>query len=286
MVILTSSKETQVTRAIMDSAIDLAHLRQFGWIRISSAVPTELCERLVQVLERELGVPVRDPSRWDDYGGRMRDFVPLWGHQAQWAIRQHPNFHRIWATLWNTEKLWVSLDSCRFTPPWKPGYAETYGIHWDHDPWDAKWRMLQGVLALTNTDVNQGGFRCVPSLYYDRDKWPTLPTIDPDGDASWLADTNGHEIVIVPARAGDLIVWDYRLPHGNSRNVSAVPRIAFYATMFPASNGLDQHEAIESRRTGRCVSWWRKRPGYDRVEPWPPAELTALGRRLLGLDSW
>jgi hypothetical protein len=219
----------------MDSAVDLAHLRQFGWIRIGNAVPTELCERLVLVLERELGVPVRDPSRWDEYGGRMRDFVPLWGHQAQWDIRQHPNFHRIWATLWNTEKLWVSLDSCRFTPPWKPGYAATYGIHWDHDPWDAKWRMLQGVLALTNTDVHQGGFRCVPALYHERDKWPKLPTIDPDGDANWLADTDGHEIVIVPARAGDLIVWDYRLPHGNSRNVSAVPRIAFYATVPPLS---------------------------------------------------
>jgi ectoine hydroxylase-related dioxygenase (phytanoyl-CoA dioxygenase family) len=180
----------------------------------------------------------------------------------------------------------VTLDSCRFTPPWKPGHAETYGIHWDGDPWDGNKRMLQGVLALTDTEANQGGFRCVPSLYKDNDRWPKVPTIDQDGDVNWLADTHGHEIVMVPARAGDLLVWDYRLPHGNSRNMSSVPRLAFYLTMYPASDSMPQDEAIESWRTGRCLPCWRKRPGYDRIEPWPPAELTPLGRRLLGLQKW
>jgi hypothetical protein len=269
----------------MSISADLHHVRESGWARIKGAVPVELCNRLVDVLERELGIPVNDPSRWDTYGGEMRDFVPVWGHQAQWDIRQHPNLHRIWAELWGTERLNVSLDSCRFTPPWKAGYAEPGGIHWDHNPWNADRRMVQGVLALTDTEIDQGGFCCVPSLYRNREAWPKQPIVHPGGDEDWLADATGREIVYVPARAGDLIVWDSRLAHSNSKNRSSRPRIAFYVLMGPADQQLRQ-AAVESWRSGQCVPWWRNRPGYDRIEPWPPATLTELGRRLLGLDAW
>jgi ectoine hydroxylase-related dioxygenase (phytanoyl-CoA dioxygenase family) len=145
--------------------------------------------------------------------------------------------------------------------------------------------MFQGVVALTDTAADQGGFRCVPSLYRDLDAWPRQPTIYPGGEEDWLAETAGREIVHVPAKAGDLIVWDSRLAHSNSTNRSSRPRVAFYVLMGPADDQL-RHAAVESWRTGRCVPWWRNRPGYDRIEPWPPAILTELGRRLLGLDSW
>jgi Phytanoyl-CoA dioxygenase (PhyH) len=267
--------------------VDMGHLSRFGWVRISRAIPVELCARLVEVLETELGVPVHDRSQWDDHGGEPRDFVPIWGHQAQWDIRQYPNLHTIWATVWETDRLRVSLDSCRFSPPWKPGHTEPYGLHWDHDPRDAEKRTFQGVLALTDTATDQGGFRCVPSLYRDRGAWPSRAVIDDDGE-NWLADVGGHEIVHVPARAGDLIAWDSLLPHGNSKNLSSRPRMAFYVAMGPADrwDGRVCQASVESWRTGRCVPWWRNRPGYERVEPWPPASLTELGRRLLGLQEW
>jgi hypothetical protein len=236
---------------------------------------------LVAALASELEVPVHDPSRWCANGGPMRDLVPIWGHQAQWDI---PQLHAIWSALWGIETLWVTLDSCRFTPPWQPGYAEPFGLHWDHDPHNAGTRNIQGVLALTDTAADQGGFRCVPSLYRERAAWPTAPTCDEDGDEDWLADAAGREVVHVPAAAGDLVVWDSRLPHGNSKNRSDRPRLAFYVAMVPAQGANEA--AIESWRTGRCVPWWRSRRGYDRIEPWPPAHLTPLGRRLLGLDAW
>jgi hypothetical protein len=107
-----------------------------------------------------------------------------------------------------------------------------------------------------------------------------------DGDETWLADTQGHQIEAVSAQTGDLIMWDYRLPHGNSQNNSAPPRIPFYVSMYPTSDNRLRRAAIESWKTGHCVRWWRNRPGYDRVEPWPPAALTNLGCRLIGLDGW
>jgi len=283
----TNGRRFHHEQGAMSITFDIAHLREFGWVRIHKAIPVQLCNRLVEVLETELRVPVNDPSRWDNYGGEPRDFVPIWGHQAQWEIRQHTNLHRIWARLYGTERLFVSLDSCRFTPPWKPGHAEPYGIHWDHDPRNAEKRMFQGVLALTDTGIDQGGFRCVPSLYSDRDAWPTEPTIDADGNENWLADITDREIVHVAAQTGDLIVWDSLLAHGNSKNLSSRPRIAFYVLMGRADrwDERERQASIESWRTGRCVPWWRGRPGYNRVERWSPASLTELGRRLLGLEQ-
>ncbi len=271
----------------MNDGIDLVQLRSRGWLRIERAVPAELCTRLVTVLQSEFGLAASDPHSWPAASGGLHDLVPLWGHQAQWDIRQYPRFHRIWATLWGTDALWVSLDSCRFTPPRRPGDAAPYPLHWDHNPWDDEREMLQGVLALTDTAVEQGGFRCVPSLYRDRMARPAAPLIDDDGDENWFCDAAGREIVPVAAQAGDLIVWDWRLPHGNSANLSTQPRLAFYVSMFPAGGGEWLSQApIESWRSGRCVPCWRDRPGYDRIEPWPPARLTPLGRRLLGLDPW
>jgi len=271
----------------MSAPIDRNRFNQDGWLCVQAAVPAELCARLVEVLERELDLPVHDAARWDAYRGSMRDLLPVWGHQAQWDIRQHPNVHRIFAMLWGTEALWVTLDSCRFTPPWRQQCAEQLDLHWDHDPWDPALSSIQGVLALTDTAADQGGFRCVPSLLHDRDAWPRIPHIEADGDVTWNANAAGREVVHVPARAGDLIVWNSRLAHGNSRNLSDRPRLAFYVSMNPAArNAALSAAAIESWHTGRCVPWWRTRPGYDRVEPWAPAHLTPLGRRLIGLDPW
>jgi len=106
------------------------------------------------------------------------------------------------------------------------------------------------------------------------------------GEENWLATPSDDEIVMVPALTGDLIIWRSRLPHGNSKNRSCLPRLAFYVTMNPVGGDAYRRELIESWRTGRCVSWWRDRPGYDRTEPWPPANLSTLGRRLIGLENW
>jgi len=102
----------------------------------------------------------------------------------------------------------------------------------------------------------------------------------------WLADAAGGDIEFIPAKAGDLIVWDWRLPHGNSKNLSSRPRLAFYVAMYPNTNTALREAAIASWRSGRRVPWWRRRRDYDRIEPWPPARLSDLGRRLIGLDAW
>lgn len=180
----------------------------------------------------------------------------------------------------------------RFTPPWHEGSpAKPLPIHWDHDPHDESLRAFQGLVALTDTDRGHGGFRCVPSLYRDRTHWPTAPVESKNnGRMEWLPDVTEDDIVEIPASKGDVIVWDSLLPHANSRNTSAEPRIAFYVQMFPVDMydpyDVARRERVELWKSGRCHPVWRWRPGCDQAERWPPANLTSLGRRLLGVDPW
>ena len=99
------------------------------------------------------------------------------------------------------------------------------------------------------------------------------------------------QVTPIPMKAGDLVIWDTRLAHGNGHNTSSKPRLAQYITMSPAD------EDNEAARQGRIDRWQnRKKPTYDRAFPGDPrkweenqgttAELTPLGRKLLGLDRW
>lgn len=260
---------------------------QNGWIRLRSVAPKPLCNNLLSALQKDMNVPIDDPARWNAYGTEGKDRIAMWGHQAQWDIRQSPAFYSAWTDLWQDKALLVTLDSCRFTPPWQPGFPEPYPIHIDVDPWNDRAQTLQGVIALRDTSADQGGFRCVPSLYQDRNRWPKQKVKDATGKEFWRPDVSSDEIVHIAAEAGDLIAWSSRLPHSNSKNLSDRPRIAFYAATILASRSEHVRPILtESWSTGNCVPWWRDRLGFNKTEPWPPANLTSLGRRLVGLDAW
>src|SRR5689334_2195040 len=48
------------------------------------------------------------------------------------------------------------------------------------------------------------------------------------------------KLLVVDAKAGDLIVWRRELAHGNGFNQSNLPRLAQYVTFFPARSRDDQ----------------------------------------------
>jgi hypothetical protein len=84
-------------------------------------------------------------------------------------------------------------------------------------------------------------------------------------------------------------VWTSLLLHGNGHNTSGKPRLCQYISMNPASGDENQREA-------RIAAWRNNTP--PAAKPFPgdprkieeqrsePAQLTELGRRLLGLDPW
>ena len=80
------------------------------------------------------------------------------------------------------------------------------------------------------------------------------------------------------------------LAHGNGRNEGTQPRLAQYVTMYPAREAEAERQSrvacFEEQRAPD--GWEREIPElyFGRESQYPVAELTPLGRRLLGADVW
>ena len=146
-----------------------------GYVVVRDAVPKENLDAMVDAIWAFLDMDPRNPEDWYRYKPYTRGnprsmisasgMVEIYQHQALWDNRQYPKVHRAFSEIWGTEKLWVSLDRANMKPPSradKPDWQNEGMIHWDTDtsvpnvPFG-----VQGVLYLTDTSADQGGFQCV-----------------------------------------------------------------------------------------------------------------------------
>lgn len=275
---------------------DLAFWDQNGYVILHDAAPSEMLQAVIDATWEFLEMDPDDPKTWYREPERLNGMtelngagmVEMYNHPALWATRQLPRIHGAFADLWNTEKLWVTIDRVNFNPPNRTGSEFKGFIHWDIDssleplPFD-----LQGVLSLTDTPSGSGGFQCVPGM----------PKLLPDWRKTQPADRNPHRpdltdltVETIPTKAGDLIIWNSQLAHGTSANAGSAPRFAQYIAMSPAQ------ESNEKARQWRINSWMHRIAPEGNPFPGDPrgwerkhgttAALTPLGRKLLGLDLW
>ncbi|GAB4453120.1 MAG: DUF1479 family protein [Armatimonadaceae bacterium] len=266
-----------------------------GYVVVSEAVPTENLQAVIDAAWEFLEMDPNDSSTWYPYG-RGSSLVHLHQHQALWNNRQHPRVHGAFADLLGMEKLWVSMDRAAMKPPIDPRYPhykDSGFIHWDLDtskPLPEKLG-VQGVLALTDTTEEMGGFHCIPGFHKNLAAWLSEQPADRNPrvpDVNRLPE--GMKITPIPMKAGDLVIWNRLLAHGNGRNDGKQPRMAQYITMHPASEDEEaRQERIACWQERRAPHYWEREipePYRGRETKNPPAELTALGRKLLGLDRW
>jgi len=267
-----------------------------GYVVIKNAVPLEQAERLADFLWEFEEKDPNDPATWyvpPRAEMKMKELtntgmVEVYNHQYQWDNRQYPKVYQAFTDIWGTEKLWVTIDRANLNLPNRPGFESKGFIHWDYDP-ETKPQNVQGVLALADqTDSTMGGFQCVPELYRTYDTWKLTQPADRD---HFKPDVSDFEIVKVPLQVGDLLIFNSTLPHGiRPNNSKDKVRIAQYISMMPAE------EDNEERRQWRISSWRERRAPEGYAFPGDPrgweqkkyntAELTPLGRKLLGLDQW
>ena len=267
-----------------------------GYIVIENAVPKENCERLAKLLWEFEEKEPNDPSTW--YAPpraemQMKELtntgmVEIYNHQYLWDNRSVQKVYDAFADIWGTEKLWVTIDRANLNFPMRPGFEYKAFIHWDYDP-ETKPQNVQGVLAIADqTDENMGGFQCIPELYRTYDTWKLTQPTDRD---YFKPDVSGFEKVKVKMEAGDLLIFNSLEPHGiRANNSKDKVRIAQYISMMPAE------EENETLRQWRINSW------RDRIAPegyafpgdprkweqtrYNTAELSDLGKKLLGLEKW
>lgn len=269
-----------------------AEIEKNGYVVVPGVVPKGLLDAVVEDVWRHVGADPNDRESWYKPGiVASTGMVEMYHYQSMWNTRQHPRVYEVFAEVHGTEKLWVSIDRTNLKPPADPAHPEHDHkgfIHWDTDTSkypDIPFR-VQGVLALTDTEANMGGFQCIPEIYRDLDAWITRQPADRDPRRPDIA---GYEITRLAMKAGDLVIWTTLLPHGNGHNVSERPRLAQYITMNPAE------ESNAELRETRINCWRKKLPMPARAFPGDPrgieqqtgpAELTPLGRKLLGIDRW
>lgn len=282
--------------------LDDAALEQFaeqGYVVVPDAVPAANLQAVVDLIWRFLGASGEDPESWyriaprETTGGAApisrAGMVEVYQQPELWDNRQHPRVYQAFADVWRTPRLWATLDRANMKPPVRPDHPEwQHGgfIHWDVDTArDPLPFGVQGVLYLTDTAADQGGFQCVPGFPRRFAEWVRTQPADRDPR---FPDLTGLEVRSIPGRAGDLLIWNSLLPHGNGENTSPRPRLAQYISMYPAARGTEaeRRERVAAWREQRAAGGWPGDPrGWERRHG-RRAELTALGRRLLGLDAW
>ena len=216
--------------------------------------------------------------------------VEVYNSQMLWNNRQNQKVYDAFVDIWETEKLWVTIDRANLNLPIRPGFKYDGFIHWDYDP-DTKPQNVQGIIALSDQkDKNMGGFQCIPWLFKNYDKWKLTQPRDRN---RFQPNVKGLEdkIVKVGLNAGDLLIFNSSEPHGIRPNYSKDKvRIAQYISMMPA-----QEDNIELKN-------WRIKSWKDRIAPegyafpgdprnweqqkYKTAILSELGKKLLGLNNW
>lgn len=267
-----------------------------GYIVIKNAVPKENCDRLANLLWEFEEKDPNDPSTW--YAPpratmEMKELVntgmvEIYNHQFLWDNRSVKRVYDAFVDIWGTEKLWCTIDRANLNIPIRPGFEYKGFIHWDYDP-ETKPQNVQGVIALADQmDESMGGFQCIPELYRNYDTWKLTQPTDRD---YFKPDVSGFEKVKVKLEAGDLLIFNSLQPHGiRPNNSKDKVRIAQYLSMMPAE------EENETLRQWRINSWQHRIAPEGYAFPGDPrkweqtkyktAELTVLGKKLLGLEKW
>jgi hypothetical protein len=269
-----------------------------GYVIIKNAVPREQALETAKFIWEFDEKNPDDPQTWytapraemqmKELGGT--GMVEVYNNQYLWNNRQTQRVYDSFVDIWGTEKLWVTIDRANLNFPLRPGFEYKGFIHWDYDP-ETKPQNVQGVLALADQmDEEMGGFQCIPELFRTYDTWKLT---QPEDRNRFKPDTTGFEDKFVKAKleAGDLLIFNSSQPHGiRANNSKDKVRVAQYISMMPAE---EDNEAMRDWR----ISSWDKRiapegyafPGDPRnweQTKYERAELSELGKRLLGLEKW
>ena len=269
-----------------------------GYIVIKNAIPREQAKSTADFLWEFEDKNPDDSSTWYTAPRaemKMKELagtgmVEVYNNQYLWSNRQTKKVYEAFVDIWGTEKLWVTIDRANLNFPIREGHEYKGFIHWDYDP-ETKPQNVQGVIALSDqTDINMGGFQCIPWLYQNYDSWKLTQPVDRN---RFQPDINGLEDKIekVAMEAGDLLIFNSLLAHGIRPNLSENKvRIAQYISMMPSE---EDNEVLKQWR----INSWKNRvapegyafPGDPRnweQTKYKTAQLSSLGEKLLGLTKW
>lgn len=223
------------------------------------------------------GCPIDVSYRFGFGSGQETCSCGRYQSQEQWDNRQAPKIYEAFSQIWGQKELRVSRDRASINPPALDKAAAldsqvAFGLHFDtgfaqQRVAEAKKQRpipkgVQGVLYLVDTPAENGAFICVPGMHRQVDNWlETLPDDVRPNDMLKLKDESAAQTVLlgaktkrIPAKAGDLIIWDTRLPHSAASNVGDAPRVAQYVCLLWRFNRQLGCHFLLTHATGAGIS--------------------------------
>lgn len=306
---LRDLKKSRPLRVLSEE--DFAFWQTYGYVVVPGAIPSAAAARLLEFSWDFQGLDPARPDSWYEEREFRSDldrelhiygFVEAYHHQLIWDSRQEQRVYDAFVDVWDCEELWVTLDRLNLNPPnvrnrdraliAPTGTGFDIELHWDVDTTlGVLPQRVQGIIALNDTKPEHGGFQCSPELFRRFDRWRIQ---QPDDRDPVRPNTDRAEFPVIrpELKAGDLLIWNGLLAHGVARNTSKDGvRAVQYLSMMPA---LESHDAL---RRSRIESWrhlstpdWNKTLVGDATKHeslrYGTAELSGLGEKLLGLQSW
>lgn len=251
------------------------------------------------------------------------------GHiRPVWEVRQHHNVNRTFAELWGVQpdQLFSSFDAACVIPPYElrgSRYKPDDGTRWMHVDQGKKktgFHCAQGLVTLEDMDSDDATLRVLQYghlLHEKMVKHFKFPSGDwlrlKEEQIRWLQeqDHRVHEVAIC-AKKGDLVLWDSRLPHCNSKAQANRPfprwRVVTYVCQMPAPAdaalrakiAADKQTKFLKRRvtphwplatTAGFPEWPHhgKNPlEFNSLDRWfaDEADLNDIGLRFAGFSKW
>jgi hypothetical protein len=259
-----------------------------GYMVIRNVVPESAINDAVREIVAFLRADLDDSTTWYNNAPENDGIVPMHHAQSLWDIRQSPNLYEVFREFWGTHRLMVDINRCLFRPPRHPKWPTTSlgDIHWDTDPRAAGPGSLQGVVLLSDVDRDGGGYQCLPDIYQNLEAWLDRNARRSDFDFINPGLKN-RTTTQIAGKAGDVILWSTKLPHGSAANLSHRPRIASFVTMQPPADPAGRSSSLKQCwLTKQAPDGWQGLPGQLETEPGAPAVLSELGRKLIGVLPW
>jgi hypothetical protein len=259
-----------------------------GFMVIRNVVPASIIGNAVREIAAFLAADLDDRATWYRNAPQNDGIVPMHHAQSLWDIRQSSNLYEVFREFWGTHRLMVDINRCVFRPPCHPHWPTISrgGIHWDTDPRAAGGGSLQGVVLLTDVGRDGGGYQCLPNIYQNLEAWLDRNARRSNFDF-FNPRLNNCRTIQVEGKAGDVILWSTKLPHGSATNLSNHPRIAAFVSMQPPDDSAERRASMKRWwLTKQAPDYWRGLPGQLETEAGAPAHLTELGMKLIGVLPW
>jgi ectoine hydroxylase-related dioxygenase (phytanoyl-CoA dioxygenase family) len=183
----------------------------------------------------------------DNFGASLisRGFMEIYHDTSLIRVRESSRFYEAHKIIWGTHKLWVTYD--RFVV--KQPKSEGLPLHLDQNPnLQSGFDCTQGLVGICNNCPESGSTILVPKSHLIFDQFRSV--FDSTNNYNPIPfDWKEYNSIAgsqynLKLKDGDGLIWDSRLIHANSDNVSDKTRIAALASYQPITNNQARLQRI------------------------------------------